>query len=311
MGLGGGNQKSSSWNKSEFDSWAKQNISPEQQSALSDLWDAGRNFIGQDQSGMNDWFNNRSSIGQAESQGAANNMRQMQGQAQGAWGNQLQGGAYAGQNIAGGLAKSLGESLNNPSAMQDINSMIMGGSGNNYADAMKSQYMQDAGQAQDQMMGNMDARAAAAGMSGGSMHGTAIGRGMEDINRNLQGAMARTGYETFDKDLNRKLGIAQQADQGTLARQGMMMNMLGQKNQTMQNAIGQTGNMQGYAQTPYNMQQQYTNDYSPHTAGQRQMDQLSWAKGLIGPQQVLDSSGSTGSSEGSGRSKGMNFNVGK
>lgn len=201
------------------------------------------------------------------------------------WEQQMQGGAYQGMDLQQNLMSSLDKSMNSPSAMQDINSMIMGGSGNNYADAMKGQYMQDAGRAQDQMLGNMDARASAAGMSGGARHGVGIGQGMEGINRNLQGAMARTGFETFDKDLDRKLGIAQQADQGTLARQGMLQNMIGGQQNAMSGGIQQGGQMVGYGQDQQMMPWQQAGAYS----------------GAMGDPTVLSS--------GSGSSKGSNFGM--
>ena len=142
------------------------------------------------------------------------------------------------------LMGSLNQSMNQPSAMSQINAMTMGGEGNNYADAMKDQYIQDANRAQENMLANTDARAAASGMSGGSRHGMMQGLGMEGINDSLQSNLAKTGYDTFDADLQRKLDIAQQADQGNLARQQMMSGMIGQQNQAQQGAIQGGQNMQ-------------------------------------------------------------------
>ena len=126
------------------------------------------------------------------------------------------------------------------SNMQDINAMIMGGDGNNYADAMKAQYMKDANLAQNQMLSNLDARASAAGMPGSSRHGIAEAQGMRDINTNLQRNLAETGFNTFDKDLDRKLQIAQQADANNLARyqsnQQYNTNLINAGNQAAQNA---------------------------------------------------------------------------
>jgi hypothetical protein len=139
---------------------------------------------------------------------------------------------------------SLNQSMNNPSAMSEINAMTMGGEGNNYADAMKESYISDANRAQEQMLGNTDARAAASGMSGGSRHGMMQGLGMEGINDQLQKNLAQTGYDTFDKDLNRKLEIAGQADANTFGRQQMMSGMLGQQQNTMNQGIQGGQNMQ-------------------------------------------------------------------
>jgi len=126
--------------------------------------------------------------------------------------------------------------------------MIMGGQGNNYADAMKGNFMQDADLAQKQMLGNLDARAAASGMSGGARQGVAQAQGMQDINKNLQQNMANVGFQSFDKDLNRKLGIAQQADQNTFGRQQLMSNMLGNQQQTQNQGMQYGQNLYGQAQ---------------------------------------------------------------
>jgi len=171
--------------------------------------------------------------------------------ATGAWERALGGGAYSDINpnnlvssldssMASGIpeaSSSLIGSLNNslnrqftpsgPTNTQNIYGQIMGGSGNNYADAMKGQYLSDAQLAQQQMLSNLDARVGASGMTGSSREGIAQGLGLQGINRNLQEQLARTGYETFDKDLSNKLSIAEQADTNNLNREGMYLNDIG------------------------------------------------------------------------------------
>lgn len=181
---------------------------------------------------------------QSQIPGATNYMQTAANAAIPAYQDNLRGGAYTNMNLANNLSNSLQQSLSTPSAMQEINASIMGGTGNNYADAMKASYITDANRAQQSMLSNLDARASASGMSGGSRHGVATAQGMNDINSNLQRNLAETGYNTFDKDLQRKLGIASQADQGTLARQGMMQSMLGQQQGTINNAIQQGSQIQ-------------------------------------------------------------------
>lgn len=204
--------------------------------------------------------------------GASEYMNQTAADAQGGWQNQMQGGAYGNLGIGEQLMNSLARSDGRPSAMSEINSMIMGGEGNNYADAMKQQYMQDASQAQNQMMGNLDARAAASGMSGGSRHGIAQAQGLQDINQNLQSQMAQTGFDTFDKDLDRKLQIAGMADQGTFNRQNMLMNMLGRQQDTVNQGVQNSTMMQnlgmGQYQTmmmPWNMMNMYAQNMGDPT----------------------------------------------
>jgi len=216
--------------------------------------------------------------------GMADSIQQNVDQSNPYWQNQMAGGSYQDMNLQNQLMGSLNQSLNNPTATQEINNMIMGGEGNNYADAMKNQYVDDANRATDNMLQNMDARASASGMSGGSRHGTAIARGMDDINRNLQSNLAETGYNTFDQDLNRKLQIAQQADQGTLARQGMMQDMLGDMQNTQNLGLNNTT-------------QQNTNEMdamAPYMAPWQAMGQYA---GAIGSPQVLGSGESYGSSD--------------
>lgn len=153
----------------------------------------------------------------------------------------LKGGQFSDPTFKNQLISSLDNSLNNPSATQQVYSNVMGGNGNNYADAMKASFIGDANRATDNMLANLDARAAASGMSGSSRHGIAQARGLYDINSNLQKNMADVGYNTFDKDLSNKLNIAQQADSNTLSRQQMLSNMLGSAQDTSNNAIGSLG----------------------------------------------------------------------
>jgi len=156
----------------------------------------------------------------------------------------VQGGVYKDLGFGNQLSNSLQQSLNNPSATSQIYANIMGGQGNNYADALKASFIGDANRAQDNMLANLDARAAASGMSGGSRHGLATSQGLYDINSNLQKNLADVGYQTFDQDWQNKLGIAQQADQGTLARQQMLSDLLGQQQGTVTGALDQGATLQ-------------------------------------------------------------------
>lgn len=211
-----------------------------------DVWgpsgDAMQNLYGQVGNlfgGMQPNMQSQSQAGLDFSQGAMDSI-------QNPWQQQMQGGAYQDMGLQDNLTKSLSQSLNSPTAMQDINSMIMGGNGNNYADAMKQSYVNDADTASQNMLRNLDARASAAGMSGGSGYGTAVGQGFKDINTNLQRNLAQTGFGAFDKDLDRKLQIANQADQNTFGRQQLMSSMIGDQQNTMNTGIEQGGQMIGY-----------------------------------------------------------------
>ena len=64
---------------------------------------------------------------------------------------------------------------------------------NSYTDAMKGQIADDAMKLQQQSLGGLDARAAAAGMSGSSGYRDQVTATMDDINQNAQNAMANVG----------------------------------------------------------------------------------------------------------------------
>jgi len=213
----------------------KQNIYGGQEGALSGLYNNAANLFGTNQQQVQSAIPDAQQyIGNVANQGA------------GLLSNQGAGGAFRGfsaDDLRGQLADTQG-----PTNMQDINAMIMGGSGNNYADAMKQQYIGDANRAQENMLSNLDARAAASGMSGGSRHGIATALGERDINQNLQRNLAETGFNTFDKDLERKLNIANLADQNVTARNQMninaMLQALGGKQGAMSGALGSVGDIQ-------------------------------------------------------------------
>ena len=300
MDVGGNLSQSSSQNNSAINN----DISETQKPYLQDMWGQAQQWVGDNQG---EWQKRlqEAERGMYENSNTARDLtnQNLYG-ANAAYQNQLGGGAYQDMDLAKNLSGSLQQSMNSPSAMQDINSMIMGGAGNNYADAMKSQYINDANSAQQNMLANMDARAAASGMSGGSRHGVLQGMGMENINSNLQSQLAQTGFNTFDKDLDRKLNIAQQADQGTLARQGMMQNMLGQQNAASTGALANLQQQNQGMQGGMDQYQQYQNNLQGNFLQQQQP--LTWLSGIIGSPQMS----TQGFSSGSGNSFGMGGGLG-
>ena len=233
MSIGASKSDSSSESGSEYN----QDVWGPQGSALTNLYGQAGNLFGQSNEGMQNLI-----------PGATQQMQGVFDQSNPAWQQQMQGGAFAGMDLQGQYNSLMNQGPEGTNNQQFINASIMGGEGNNYADAMRDQFTQDATRAQGNMLGNLDARAAASGMSGGSRHGTATAQGMEDINRNLQSNMANIGYQTFDKDLDRKLGIAGQADANNLARYqsqlGSAQNMLGAQQGAMQGGLNYGGQMQ-------------------------------------------------------------------
>jgi hypothetical protein len=274
---GGGNySQSNASNQSNF----KQKIPKWQSDALTKMYGAAAGTFGNTGNAIN-----------AQTPGVQNYINQTNQSAMPEWQSQLNGGVYQGMDNANALSNSLQQSLNSPTNTQSIYSQMMGGNGNNYADAMKASYTADANRATDNMLANLDSRAAASGMSGGSRHGVATSQGMYDINSNLQNNLARTGYETFDKDLNNKLNIAQQADSGTLARQQMMSGMLGQQQGVQTGALNAGGQMQNLgmgSMAPTMMPWQNMSNYA----------------NSIGSPTVLSSGGSSGNSSAMGMGGG-------
>ena len=276
MSGGGSYNQSKANNQSNFN----QTIPKWQSDALTKMYDAAAGTFGNTGSAIN-----------AQTPGVQSYIDQTNSAAMPEWQNQLSGGVYQGMDNANALSNSLQQSLSNPTATSQIYGQMMGGQGNNYADAMKASYIGDANRATDNMLSNIDSRAVASGMSGGSRHGVATAQGMYDINSNLQKNLADTGYNTFDKDLANKLNIAQQADQGTLARQQMMSGLLGAQQGVQTGALNSGGQMQNLGMgsfAPTMMPWQNMSNYA----------------NSIGSPTVLNSGGSSGNSSAMGASAG-------
>jgi len=272
MSGGGSANQSKSKNSSSYN----ERVWEGQEDALKDVYTQAGDLFGDTKSqfaGLNDQ--------------AVENQQKVFDASQPHWQNQMQGGAYKDMNLGQNVMRSLNDSMNQPTAMQDIYGSVMGGQGNNYADAMKQTYVDDANRSMENMNSTLDARAAGAGMGGSSRHGVAQGVGMRGINDRLQDNLARTGYETFDTDLQNKLRIAQQADQSTLQRQQMMTGMLGSQNQTMNQGL-----LGGQNQQTMNMGQ-----YDP---GMKPWEAMGQYGNAVGRPTILGSGQSKGSSSGWG-----------
>ena len=158
---------------------------------------------------------------------------------------QSEGGNLAGYDIANSLANSMGATTrinvddhnavgydpNNyqaatygttgvPHARQvgDVNQShaydqyMAASGGDGGVGQMNNMFRSQAGLAASDMLSAVDARAAASGMSGGSRHGTAVGRGFEGINQNLQSNMAQTGYDAYNRNIEHLVGIGSGVD---------------------------------------------------------------------------------------------------
>jgi len=273
MGLSLGGSKSKSKSSSNY----KQDVWGGQSPYLQNMYQGAGDLYNQSAQGM--------------SQYVPGAVQDMQGIFQGAmpyWQDQMQGGAYKGMNLQG----QYGQALQGGGNEQAIDAMTMGGEGNNYADAMKDQYRADAQRSMDNMNSTLDSRAAGMGMSGSSRHGVAQGIMGRGINDALQKNLAETGYNTFDKDLQRKLGIAQRADRFDMNRLNNVSGMLGQQQTTMNNGLNFGSQMQNM-----NMGQ-----FAPYNAGWAPMNQYA---GVMGDPTILGS----GSSSGKGSSGAFGMSI--
>lgn len=168
--------------------------------------------------------------------------QQMQGafqQAQGGYGNQMDGG------FASGLQGQIGP--------------------NSYVDAMKGQVADDANTLKQQNLGNLDARAAAAGMSGSSGYRDQVARMQEGVDKNAMNQMSQIGYQAHDKGIQNQMNLA-----------GMM-----------------DRNQQFGTQNLQNMQQGAMNQFNPAMVGQQMAGQ--YAQTIGGPTTLTNSSSQSSS----------------
>ena len=128
--------------------------------------------------------------GMSDVQGMRPEVQQQLGDALGAagqgYGNQLGGG------FASGLAGQIGP--------------------NSYTDAMKAQIANDANQLRQQSLGSLDARAAAAGMSGSSGYRDQVAAMNDDINESALNQMTQVGYNSFDRGVQNQMQLAAMQD---------------------------------------------------------------------------------------------------
>jgi len=177
-----------------------------------------------------------------------------------AWQDQMAGGAYG--NLP--LDQMYQDALQGGGAEQDINEMIMGGAGNDYVDAMKTQMQSDAFSNLDQTLKRYDQRFAGNNLDS-SRRDLLYADATEDALDALQRAQTGLGYQTFDTDLDRKLGIAQRADAFDKARLGSIENALAGKQAAQQGGLGFGANLQNLNMgqfAPYMMPWQMAGAYA-------------------------------------------------
>ena len=132
---------------------------------------------------------------------------------------------------------------------------------NTYTDAMKAQIANDANELRQQSLGSLDARAAAAGMSGSSGYRDQVAGMNDDINEQALNAMTNVGYNSFNQGIQNQMQLAGMMDRN---QQGAMSNL-------------------------QNIQQGSMNQFNPMMLGQQMAGQ--YAQTIGGPTTLTNSSG--------------------
>ena len=156
---------------------------------------------------------------------------------------------------------------------------------NSYVDAMKGQVADDAMLLKQQNLGGLDARAAAAGMSGSSGYRGQVNDMTRNIDESALNQMSQIGYNAHDSGIRNQLALSQQMDS---------------------NQQGAMGNLQ-------NMQQGAMNQFNPAMMGQQMAGQ--YAQTIGGPTVLGSSAGGSNqfnqsSGTNMGFSNGMNVGMG-
>ena len=103
---------------------------------------------------------------------------------------------------------------------------IVGGSGNTYVDPLIESLRADSAQNVSTLQGGNAMDAAAMGQSGSSRQAMQDAMFASQANQDLLNKEAELRYDTYDKDLAMKMGIAQQADRNHQAEQDRLLAML-------------------------------------------------------------------------------------
>lgn len=248
--MGGGVSSGKSESSSDSQGQFKQDVWGGQTPALQNLYSQIGSLFGQTNDGM-----------QGQISGATDWMNQIRDQSSPYWQNQMQGGAYQGMDLQNQYNQALGGGGNE----QFMNEQIMGGAGNNYVDAMKDTMARDAQTSLGGQLAMNDARASGAGMSGSSRHGITESGVYSDTAQQLSDAQTRLGYDTFDKDMQRKMDIARNADQFDMNKIQNLSGMLGQQQNTMNQGLAGASGMQNLGMgtfSPYMAPWQMTGQYA-------------------------------------------------
>ena len=178
--------------------------------------------------------------------GASDYMGDVAGGAMTAYDRLKSGGATGatGAAVDPALRESLMGSMQDPSQMGRMYEDIIGGQGNSYIDPMIDASRADADARMGRSVSDMNARTGAGGQQRGSRAGLAEGlmRSEGSRNQGMQEANMRAG--AYDKDLDWKMKIAEQADLGRGQAQDRAIGLLGSGDRNAAGAMQGAGGMQ-------------------------------------------------------------------
>lgn len=260
ISLGGGKSKNSSSSSFEEDVFAPQ------ANALGGLYSNAN----QAYSGSKDIAGQMQSMAPEIQQ----QMAQYANQANMGFGNQMSGG---GMGNTGDLRTMLAESFqpqSGPSNTQQMYESIVGGSGNTYVDPMVDAMKRSGMDNLNRMQANTGLDAAAMGQGGSSRHAMQNAMQAGNMNQQMLDREMNMRGNAYDRDLDLKMGIAEQADTNalnrTLGTQENLMRSIGMGDQntqaamqfapTMQNlGMGTMAPWQQAMNAPWDAMQSYSN----------------------------------------------------
>ena len=217
-------------------------------SSTQDIWGAQSPFLQQ--------VYEAAANGNADAQAQ---IQQLQPGIQDQMGSLSQAGQNAyNQQLAGGNAANLGPSQVAGMQGNSLQQQMLNGydGANPYMAGMKDQIAQDAQRLKQQNLGSLDARAAAAGMSGSSGYRNQVGDMMENVDENALNAMTNLGYQANNQAVQDRIRLSGAADQYNMQAAGAgdqyAMQQAGMMDQTAANALGQTNALQQSAMNQFN-----------------------------------------------------------
>jgi len=229
-----GSQNQAQSTGSSFNQSQNQSLNQAQNQSTQDVWGAQSPYLADLYGQASDLTGQLTPQYQQQAQQASQMISDVQDSGMDAWKKQLQGGAYGDQGMDQRLTSSLAQNLTDPTqamtaagnldtSATQAQQFAQNAGQNNYQTQMKNAMLSDAERAQNLMLANTDARAAASGMSGGSRQGVLQSMGMNDINRNLQNKMADVGYNAFETAAGRGMQGASMTDQRNMQNAGLQM----------------------------------------------------------------------------------------